>query len=121
MQTCTMQNFNILTSLWSLAGWLSEPYPLGNHKDGFSFIPAHIAYNMLHVKSSMNITVFILTRDRQQSKMLITIDECGSKIARNSVFDCHLGDKWQLKTLFLMIFYLPSSIVLTFSIAAYPV
>ena len=31
------------------------------------------------------------------------------------------GDKWQAKTLFLMIFYLRLSIVLTFSIAAYPV
>ena len=30
-----------------------------------------------------------------------------------------LGDKWQLKTLFLAIFDLRSSIVLTFSIAAY--
>ena len=28
----------------------------------------------------------------------------------------HLGDKWQSKTLFLTIFYLPSSIVLTFLI-----
>ena len=55
------------------------------------------------------------------------------KIARNSVFDCHLspdwrqmaikksGDKWQSKTLFSTIIYLRSSIVLTFSIAAYPV
>ena len=31
------------------------------------------------------------------------------------------GDKWQSKTLFLMIFYQRSSIVLAFSIAAYPV
>ena len=55
------------------------------------------------------------------------------EIARNSVFDCHFsqvvrqmaieksGDKWQYKTLFQTIFYLRSSIVLTFSIAAYPV
>ena len=53
------------------------------------------------------------------------------EIARNSAFDCHLspdgrqmaieisGDKWQSKTLFSTIFYLRSSIVLTFSIAAY--
>ena len=32
-----------------------------------------------------------------------------------------LGDKWQLKTPFLTIFYLHSSIVLMFSIVAYPV
>ena len=31
------------------------------------------------------------------------------------------GDKWQSKTQFLTIFYLHSSIVLAFSIAAYPV
>ena len=55
------------------------------------------------------------------------------EIARNSAFDCHLsqvgrqiaieksGDKWQSKTLFPTIFYLRSSTVLTFSIAAYPV
>ena len=53
--------------------------------------------------------------------MLLTIDERGSKIDRNSVFYCHLsaGDKWQSKTLFLTILDLCSSIVLTFSIAAY--
>ena len=55
------------------------------------------------------------------------------EIARNSVFDCHLssvgrqmameklGDKWQSKTLFPTISHLRSWIVLTFSIAAYPV
>ena len=31
------------------------------------------------------------------------------------------GDKWQSKTLFILIFYLPSSIVLVLSIATYPV
>ena len=53
--------------------------------------------------------------------MVLTIDK-QSKIAINHVFDCHLcksGDKWQLKTLFLVIFDLRSSIVLTLSIAAY--
>ena len=55
------------------------------------------------------------------------------EIARNSVFDCHLSpvgrqmtieksdDKWQSKTLFRTIFDLRSLIVLTFSIAGYPV
>ena len=33
----------------------------------------------------------INTPDRQQSKTLLTIDECGSNIASNSVFDCHLS------------------------------
>ena len=32
-----------------------------------------------------------ITPDRRQSKMLLTIDERGSKIARNSVFDSHLS------------------------------
>ena len=31
------------------------------------------------------------TPGRWQSKTLFTIDESGSKIARNSVFDCHLS------------------------------
>ena len=46
------------------------------------------------------------------------------KIARNSVFNFHLsptGDKWQSKTMFLTIFDLRPSIVLTFSIADYTV
>ena len=29
--------------------------------------------------------------DMRQSKTLLTIDEQGSKIVRNSVFDCHLS------------------------------
>ena len=53
--------------------------------------------------------------------MLLTIDKRGSKIARNSVFDCHCqaGEKWQLKTQFLTIFDLRSAIVLMLSIATY--
>ena len=76
---------------------------------------------------SMDVNIFqlfILTPGRRQSKTLSTIDERGSKIDRNSVFDCHLsptGDKWQSKTLFLLIFDLRSSKVLAFTIAAYPV
>ena len=64
----------------------------------------------------------IITPGRRQSKTLLTIDERGSKIARNSIFDCHLspiGDKWQSKTLFRTIFYLRSTIVSAFTIAAY--
>ena len=33
----------------------------------------------------------ITTSDRRQSKTLLKIDEHGSKIIRNSVFDCHLS------------------------------
>ena len=54
-----------------------------------------------------------------------TINERGSKIARISVFGCHLSpvrrQNGNRKLLFLTIFYLRSSTVLTFSIAAYPV
>ena len=35
------------------------------------------------------------TQGRQQSKTLLTIDEPQSKIARNSVFDCHLSPNWR--------------------------
>ena len=70
------------------------------------------------------ISISYITPGRQQSKTLSTINKCVSKTDRNSVLDCHLstvGDKWQSKTLFLLIFDLRSSIVLAFSIAAYPV
>ena len=33
--------------------------------------------------------------DRQLSKTLLTIDERGSKIAGNSVFDCNLSPDWR--------------------------
>ena len=33
----------------------------------------------------------MITPDRRQSKMLLTIDERGAKIARNSVFYCYLS------------------------------
>ena len=54
----------------------------------------------------------------------LTIDERGTKIARNCVLIaiCRQScDKWQSKTLFLTIFDLRSLIVLTISMAAYPV
>ena len=61
-----------------------------------------------------------ITADRWLSKTLLTINECGSKIA--TVFSIVI---WQSKTLFcndfVMIFYLCPLIVLTFFITAYPV
>ena len=36
-------------------------------------------------------SAMISTPDRRQPKTLVPIDERGSKIARNSVFDCHLS------------------------------
>ena len=64
------------------------------------------------------------TSDGWQSKTFLTIDECGSKNARNSVFDCHLstvGRQMASENSVSSYFYLRSSIVITFSIAAYPV
>ena len=37
------------------------------------------------------VLVIIVTPGRRQSRTLLTIDELGSKIARNSVFYCHLS------------------------------
>ena len=56
--------------------------------------------------------------------MLSTIDERGSKIDRNSIFDCHLSPVWQQMVVENSVsndFDLRSSIVLVFSIATYPV
>ena len=33
----------------------------------------------------------VITPSRRQSKMILTINECGSKYDSNSVFDCHLS------------------------------
>ena len=58
--------------------------------------------------------------------MLLTIDDLGSKFARNSVFDCHLSPIWQQMAIknsvsnnFLSTFV--DSIKLNILIAAYPV
>ena len=60
----------------------------------------------------------------RQSKTLLTIDERGSK-SLLPVFSIangrQSGDLWQSKSLFLTIFGLRSSIILTFSIATNPV
>ena len=63
------------------------------------------------------------TPDRRQSKTLLIIDERGSKIARNSVFDCHLSPDWRkmaIENTGSSAFDLHSSRVLMFPIAAYP-
>ena len=63
------------------------------------------------------------TRDRWQPKMLLTIEEHGSKIARNSVFDCHLspvGRQMAIKNSVSNDFLSTLSVVLMFLIAAYP-
>ena len=55
--------------------------------------------------------------------MLLTIDQGGSKIARNRVFICHLppiGRQMAIKNSVSNDFHLSSSIVLMYLIAAYP-
>ena len=54
------------------------------------------------------------TPDRQQSKTLLTIDERGQKL-----LETVSGSKLQSKTLFLTMYHLRSSIVLSFSIATH--
>ena len=53
----------------------------------------YIYFNNPNMRNSFNITP-----DRRQSKTLLTIVERGSKIARNSLFDCHLSPTRCLQT-----------------------
>ena len=65
-----------------------------------------------------------ITPERQQSKTLLKIDECGSKIARNCFYYCHLSPvrrQIAIENSVSNYFDLRLSIVFTFSIAAYPV
>ena len=69
---------------------------------------------------------FVSTPDRRQSKTLFTMDERRSEIATTtcSVFDRHLSPVGRLMAIVNYVsnyFGLRSSMVLTFSIAAYPV
>ena len=76
----------------------------------------------LFTVSHRGMQTFGITPDRRQSKTLSTITDQKSLETEFSIVICRQsGDKWQSKTLFLTIFYLRSSIVLAFSIAAYPV
>ena len=73
---------------------------------------------MFVIQVTCILKLFLITPGRRQSKMFLTINECGSKITRNSVFDCHLSPV--SIPLYLTFFNLRLSILL-FSIAAYPV
>ena len=58
---------------------------------GFSLAPkAHVYTELQFQNVSVSGPMFI-TPGRRQSKTLLTIDERGSKIAGNSVFDYHLS------------------------------
>ena len=49
--------------------------------------------SLIKIQINIDLRKTRFTPDRWQSKTLLTIDERGSKIARNGVFDCHLVDK----------------------------
>ena len=53
--------------------------------------------NLVEIKKCVNLTW--TTPGRRQSKTLSTIYEHGSKIDRNSVFDCQLSPVWQQMTI----------------------
>ena len=92
------------------------------------YTPVRVHYNSkrerkISIIFYQYLQIFI-TPARQKSKTLSTIDERGSKIKTTVflIFDCHLSpmaNKWQTKTLYLLIFYLRSSMVLAFSIPTY--
>ena len=66
------------------------------------------------------LVIVMVLSGMRQSKTLLTIDERGSKIARNSVFDCYLspgGRQMAIKNSVSGDFDLRLSIVLTFSFA----
>ena len=50
-----------------------------------------VQYDLVGTVISENFSLNLCTPDRRQSKKLLTIDERGSEIARNSVFDCFLS------------------------------
>ena len=80
--------------------------------------------NQTRLKPGCSATDTIYKSDRRQSKTLLKSTNAEQK-STETVFSIAIcrqsGDKWQSKTLLLTIFDLRSSIVLTFSIAAYPV
>ena len=79
---------------------------LNSQVTGGVIIPLKVQWTILTIVSNLtensiglkvqNYSLFPMsTPDRRQSKTLLTIDECGLKIARNSVFDCHLSPIWR--------------------------
>ena len=50
---------------------------------------------LFYDQCKQNVLAMDCTLERRQLKTLLTIDECGSKFARNSVFDRHLSPVWQ--------------------------
>ena len=54
-----------------------------------------VKYMLRILKKPFPKQILKFTPDMRQSKTLLTTDKCGSKIARNSVFDCHLSPAMQ--------------------------
>ena len=76
------------------------------------------------IPAQWNLERLNVTPDRRLWITFLTIDERGSKIAKISVFDCHLSPvrrQMAIENSVSIDFYLRSSIALMFSIAAYPV
>ena len=80
--------------------------------------------NLLSLLFSFILIRTIITSDKRQSKTLLNSTSADETSARNNVFDCHLspvGRKMAIENSVFNNIYLHSSIVLTFSISAYPV
>ena len=61
---------------------------------GYDFQIKFILANIVDLDEMLHHVAFAkITLDRWQSKMLLKVDERGSKIARNSVFGCHLSPR----------------------------
>ena len=74
--------------------------------------------------TSRNFTDIISTRvggNRKRYQQSTNADQKSIETVFSIAICCQCGDKWQSKTLFLLIFDQRSSIVLAFLIAAYPV
>ena len=49
------------------------------------------SYKAKNERTWTSLHYYNITTGRRQSKTLSTVEERGSKIARNSVFDCHMS------------------------------
>ena len=63
--------------------------PLGEH------LPEVEIKSLETTQKENSIGKIVSTPERLQSKMHLTIDKYVSKIASNSVFDCHLSPDWR--------------------------
>ena len=79
-------------------------------KSALHFLPCCSVTNLEHIadQDSLNYgktDVCIIKPGTRQAKMLLTIDKRGTKMARNSFFDCHLSPVWRLMAIEKLCFY----------------